>query len=216
MRGKFITFEGGEGSGKSTQARLLAEALRARGIAVTQTREPGGSPFAEAVRGVVMSAAHAAVTPLAEALLFSAARADHLVATIRPALDAGRWVVCDRFTDSTRVYQGVAGGLDAAHIATLERMVVGETAADLTLLLDIEPAEGLARATARRSDGGVLPMDPDTFETRRLDFHARLRAGFLAIAASEPHRMATIDATPERNIVRDAIWAVATERLGPL
>ena len=215
MRGRFITFEGGEGSGKSTQARLLAEALRGRGIAVTQTREPGGSPFAEAVRGVVMSAAHAAVTPLAEALLFSAARADHLVATIRPALVAGQWVVCDRFADSTRVYQGTAAGLDSAHIQTLESMVVGETAPDLTLLLDIEPAEGLARATARRRDGGAAPIGADTFETRHLDFHGRLRAGFLALAAREPHRMATIDAAPDRDVVRDAIWAVVTERLGP-
>ena len=215
MRGRFITFEGGEGSGKSTQARLLADALGARGVAVTQTREPGGSPFAEAVRGVVMASAHAAVTPLAEALLFSAARADHLVATIRPALDAGRWVVCDRFADSTRVYQGVAAGLDSAHIETLERMVVGGTAPDLTLLLDIDPAEGLARATARRSDGSSAPIDADTFEIRHLDFHARLRAGFLAIAANEPHRLATIDATPDRDLVRDAIWAVVTERLGP-
>lgn len=216
MRGRFITFEGGEGSGKSTQARLLAEALRARGIVVTQTREPGGSPFAEAVRGVVMSAAHAAVTPLAEALLFSAARADHLAATIRPALDAGRWVVCDRFADSTRVYQGVAAGLDSGHIATLERMVVGDTVPDLTILLDIDPVVGLARATARRDDGNSPPLDVDTFETRHLDFHARLRAGFLAIAASEPRRLATIDATPDRDIVRDAIWAAVTERLGPL
>ncbi len=215
MRGRFITFEGGEGSGKSTQARLLADALGAHGIAVTQTREPGGSPFAEAVRGMVMSTAHAAVTPLAEALLFSAARADHLVATIRPALGAGRWVVCDRFADSTRVYQGAAAGLDSAHIETLERMVVGETAPDLTLLLDIDPAEGLARATARRSDGSAAPIDADTFENRHLDFHARLRAGFLAIAASEPRRLATIDATPDRDLVRDAIWAVVTERLGP-
>ena len=215
MRGRFITFEGGEGSGKSTQARLLADALGAHGIAVTQTREPGGSPFAEAVRGMVMSTAHAAVTPLAEALLFSAARADHLVATIRPALDAGRWVVCDRFADSTRVYQGVAAGLDSAHIETLERMVVGGTAPDLTLLLDIDPAEGLARATARRSDGSSAPIDADTFEIRHLDFHARLRAGFLAIAANEPHRLATIDATPDRDLVRDAIWAVVAERLGP-
>ena len=215
MRGRFITFEGGEGSGKSTQARLLVDALRARGIAVTQTREPGGSPFAEAVRGVVMSAAHAAVTPLAEALLFSAARADHLAATIRPALDTGHWVVCDRFADSTRVYQGAAAGLDSAHIEALERMVVGATTPDLTLLLDIEPAEGLARATARRSGGGAAPIDADTFETRHLDFHARLRAGFLDIAAREPHRMATIDATPDRDVVQDAIWAVVTARLGP-
>jgi dTMP kinase len=215
MQGRFITFEGGEGSGKSTQARLLAEVLRTRGFAVTLTREPGGSPFAEAVRGVVMSAAHAAVTPLAEALLFSAARADHLAATIRPALAAGQWVVCDRFADSTRVYQGAAAGLDSALIDALERMVVGETTPSLTIVLDLDPANGLARAHARRTPHGATASETDAFEARALDFHVRLRAGFLALAAAQPSRVVAIDATPAADTVQAAIWAVVSERFGP-
>ena len=216
MRGRFITFEGGEGSGKSTQARLLAEKLQARGIDCVRTREPGGSPFAEAVRGVVLSPAHPATTPLAEALLFSAARADHLAATIRPALDDGRWVLCDRFADSTRAYQGAAGGLDAAAVDSLERMIVGSTTPDLTLLLDLDPASGLARAVARSGGREAADPEPDAFEARHIAFHERLRAGFLAIAATEPHRVVVVDATPAPDLVCEAIWAIVAARLGPL
>jgi dTMP kinase len=215
MRGRFITFEGGEGSGKSTQARLLCAALAARGIAVVATREPGGSPFAEAVRGVIMATANATSSPLAEALLFSAARADHLEATIRPALAMGKWVVCDRFADSTRVYQGTAGGLAPAEIDSLEAMVVGATQPELTLLLDIDPVLGLGRARDRRgpTTDDASPADP--FEGRRLDFHRRLRAGYLAIAAAEPTRVAVVDATPAPSVVSEAIWRLVDARFGP-
>src|SRR5690606_18081710 len=148
-RGKFITFEGGEGAGKSTQAQLLAERLKARDIQVVLTREPGGSAFAEQVRELILGSNTADHGRLAEALLFSAARADHLERTIRPALEAGQWVICDRFADSTRVYQGVAGGLPKAIIEALERIVVDDTVPDLTIVLDLPATDGLARARGR-------------------------------------------------------------------
>ncbi len=178
MRGKFITFEGGEGSGKSTQARLLADRLRAAGSKVLQTREPGGSPFAEQVRALILDPATAAHSPLAQALLFSAARADHLAQTIRPALAAGSFVICDRFADSTRVYQGAAGGLDRATVDFLEGIVVGDAQPDLTLLLDIDPRIGLERARRRRIEvSGTTGGGIDSYEARELSFHEKLRSG---------------------------------------
>src|ERR1700674_3233425 len=147
--GKFITFEGGEGSGKSTQARLLVDRLKARGIDAILTREPGGSPFAEQVRALLLDPATPSHSALSEALLFYAARADHLDKTIRPALAGGRWVICDRFSDSTSVYQGVAGGLAGDALDALERMVVAPTRPKITFILDLAPAHGLARARAR-------------------------------------------------------------------
>jgi dTMP kinase len=215
--GRFITFEGGEGTGKSTQARLLAERLRAAGVGVLLTREPGGSTFAEQIRELLLGGTLAQHPPLAEALLFSAARADHLAATIRPALAAGNWVISDRFADSTRVYQGAAGGVAAETLLALERLVVGETRPALTVILDLAPAEGLARAKARRRAGGSEPADTadDPFERRTLAFHERLRAGFLDLAAAEPERCTVIDAAlPAADIAR-AIW-VGIERRGLL
>src|SRR5262245_48726206 len=148
--GRFITFEGGEGSGKSTQAKRLFDGLRARGIDVLMTREPGGSPFAEQARELILNPAIAAHTPLSEALLFYAARADHLHKTIRPALGVGRWVICDRFSDSTRVYQCDAGGLALDVFKALEQMVVSLTFPDLTFILDVPAEVGLGRAATRR------------------------------------------------------------------
>ncbi|MDC7787385.1 dTMP kinase [Rhodoplanes sp. TEM] len=209
MRGKFITFEGGEGSGKSTQAALLAGRLRRLGISVVQTREPGGSPGAEAVRHVLLAGAAKPFGPEAEAMLFAAARADHLEKTIRPALERGAWVVCDRFLDSTRVYQGAVGKVDPAVIRALERVAVGDTLPDLTIVLDLPAEAGLARAAGRR-DGGTA----DRFEAEDVAFHAALRDGYAAIAAAEPGRCAVVDASPAPERIADAVWTVVCARLG--
>jgi dTMP kinase len=207
-RGKFITLEGGEGSGKSTQARLLAERLRQRGIDIVLTREPGGSPFAEQARALIMSKDTAPHGPLAEALLFYAARADHLEKTIRPALVAGQWIISDRFSDSTRVYQGAAGGLDDSTIELLERVVVAEDdVPDLTLVVDLAPDVGLSRANAR---GGVAS---DNYEARTLAFHVRLREGFLELAKRFPQRCVTIDGSRSVEDVADDVWAAVEARL---
>jgi dTMP kinase len=194
-RGKFITLEGGEGSGKSTQARLLANHLEASGIDVVLTREPGGSPFAETVRGVILDAGTPDHSALAETLLFYAARTDHLEATIRPALERGRWVICDRFSDSTRVYQGEVGGVEAAAIATLERLVVHPTVPDVTFLLDLDAVVGLARAAQRRSAQAPGSFQhADRYESRRIEYHERLREAFLRTARADPRRCLVIDA----------------------
>jgi dTMP kinase len=212
-KGKFITFEGGEGSGKSTQAQLLADRLRGRGHDVALTREPGGSPFAEQVRALILDPSTAPHSALSEALLFYAARSDHLDATIRPALAAGRWVICDRFSDSTRVYQGVAGGLAPAVLDRLEGLVVALDVPDLTLILDLPADVGLARAASRRRSGALSPMQPDAYEKRDLAFHERLRAGYTAIARAEPRRCVLVDGTGDRDAIAAEIWAHVEGRL---
>jgi dTMP kinase len=209
-RGRFVTLEGGEGAGKSTQLSLLGERLAVAGIPCLSTREPGGSPGAEAIRDLLLGPASRRFDPLAEALLFGAARADHLATVIRPALEAGRWVLCDRFADSTRAYQGAAGGLPAGTVATLERLVVAETAPDLTFILDLDPAVGLTRAAARRGQEAA-----DRFEGEAASFHAKLREAFLGIAAAEPMRCAVIDATQPAEVIADTIWHVVRDRLYP-
>ena len=206
--GKFITFEGGEGSGKSTQSRLLAERLRARGLDAVLTREPGGSPFAEVLRSLILDAATPPHSALAEALLFFAARADHLEKVVRPALAAGRWVICDRFTDSTRVYQGDAGKVPMATIDALETIVVEPTVPDLTLIVDLDPREGLARVSGRSADAAS-----DAYEKRDRAYHERLRFGYLALAAAEPGRCVVIDGAKSLNEVTAAIWAAVEGRL---
>ena len=206
-RGRFITFEGGEGAGKSTQARRLAERLRALGLPVTTTREPGGSPGAEALRGLLLEGATDRWSPTSETLLMYAARADHLERTIRPALQRGEWVICDRFLDSTRAYQGAGGGASAALIEQLERSVVAADRPDLTLVFDLPVDEGLARAHARA--GGEA-----RFEAKGEVFHKRLRAGFLAIAEREPERCVVINAAPAVEAVEAAVWAAVAARLG--
>lgn len=217
-RARFITFEGGEGVGKSTQVERLARHLRAGGIQCLVTREPGGSPFAERIRELLLDASAGPRDPLAEALMFYAARADHLAASIRPALAAGRWVLCDRFSDSTRAYQGAASGVNRELLSRLERMVIAPTRPDLTLILDLDPATGLARAEARRAgtgpETGPAP-DPakDSFEGRGRAFHERLRKAFLEIAREDPIRYAVLaaDATPEA--IEADIWTHVQERL---
>ena len=186
-RGVFITFEGGEGAGKSTQVRRLAERLEAAGRAVVTTREPGGSEGAEAVRRLLVEGAADRWSPMSETLLLYAARADHLQRTIRPALRRGAVVISDRFADSTRAYQGAAGGVAPEFIDRLEREVLGETRPDLTLILDLPAERGLERAAGR---GGAEVR----FESKGLKFHQRLREGFLAVAAAEPDRCRVIDA----------------------
>lgn len=212
--GKFITFEGGEGSGKSTQAKLFAERLSSRGKDVVMTREPGGSPFAEQVRALILSSETAAHSALSEALLFYAARADHLDRTVRPALAAGRWVVCDRFSDSTRVYQGYAGTLPKATIDALEHLVVAPTEPDLTIVLDIDPAIGLSRAELRRTGNEVDRSGAaDRYESRTMAYHEKLRQGFLDIARRNPQRCVVVPAMGEPQRIAEIIWDAASARL---
>ena len=211
MQAKFITFEGGEGTGKSTQTRALARRLFDHKIACTVTREPGGSPFAERVRDLLLSRDTPDHDALAETMLFYGARADHLAKTIRPALAQGRWVICDRFSDSTRVYQGVAGGIEPSKIATLDELVVGETVPDLTIILDLPAREGMARATTRRAEGAAAAID--SFEARDMDFHDKLRQGFMHLAESEPKRCVLIDAGGSVDEIAASIWAQVETRL---
>jgi dTMP kinase len=215
-RGMFITLEGGEGAGKSTQARRLADRLQRAGRDVVVTREPGGSPFAERLRATILDGAMPAHGPLTEALLFYAARSDHLVATIRPALERGGIVICDRFSDSTRVYQCHAGGLDLATFETLERLVVGALRPDLTFVLDLPAAEGLQRVRARRAGQGAPSGDDrlDGFERRALAFHEQLRQGFLDIAAADPERCRVVDAMADVETISQHIAGETLARLG--
>lgn len=212
---RFISFEGGEGSGKSTQVQLLANRLITHGHHAVKTREPGGAPFAEAIRHALLMPREKPPSNMAQALAFSAARADHLTETIRPALASGAFVICDRFTDSTRVYQCFAGDLSAADLSTLEAMVVAETAPPLTFILDIDPKIGMARATARRQEEmGDRDMNTDMFEARSLAFHETLRQGFLTIARAEPQRCVVLDATRAPAEIADQIWQTVRTRFG--
>ena len=211
MRGHFITFEGGEGSGKSTHAAALAERLQASGIEVVRTREPGGSPGAEIIRHILLSGIAKPLGSEAEAFLFAAARDDHVRNTILPALEAGRWVICDRFIDSTRVYQGALGNVEAKLIRGLERITVGKAARpELTFLLDVPATVGLARAQSRR--GGAAA---DRFESESVEFHEKLRAAYRALAAAEPARIVVIDGRAPRDVVAERIWTIVEERLHP-
>jgi len=202
--GRFITFEGGEGAGKSTQIRRLADRLETSGLKVIQTREPGGSPGAEEIRSLLVTGEGDRWTGMTEVLLHFAARADHLARVIRPALAAGTWVLCDRFVDSSMAYQGFAQGLGRPVIADLTTFVVGETMPDLTLILDLPVAEGLARAGGR-GEG------EDRYEKMGTAFHDDLRQAFLSIAAEAPDRCRVIDATADIETVSQAIWAEAAE-----
>jgi dTMP kinase len=209
MRGRFITFEGGEGAGKSTQVRLLAARLRAMGLRVVVTREPGGSPGAEAMRHVLLSGAAEPLGPDAEAILFAAARLDHVSTVIAPALHAGAWVLCDRFVDSTRVYQGTLGRVEARLIRALERVAVGNTWPDVTIILDLPPYIGLARAARRRGSGSA-----DRFEQESVAFHERLHAAYRALASADPERCVLVDARGAPEEVAEAVWQALESRLG--
>lgn len=208
--GRLVTFEGGEGAGKSTQLRRLASRLADAGERVTATREPGGTPAAEAIRSFVLSGAARDLGPDAEAILFAAARADHVDRLIRPALERGDWVLCDRFIDSTRAYQGTAG-VDPQLIWALERVAVRDCFPDLTLILDIPVESGLARMAARASGQGAA--GPDRFERDTGAEHQRRREAFLRIAEQEPERCVVIDASQSEEAVAAAIWSAFRNRL---
>ena len=210
-RGRFISLEGGEGTGKSTQVDLLCAYLRERVNEVVATREPGGAPGAEEIRHLLVAGAIDRWQPLSEALLHYAARCEHRAHTIKPALAAGRWVVSDRFADSTLAYQGHGHRLGADRIAALQHVVLGDFAPDLTVILDLAVEEGLRRAASRESPSGHRAAD--RYERMTLDFHERVRQGFLGIAAAEPERCAVIDATPAADLVHERIIAVLDERL---
>jgi dTMP kinase len=204
--GKFITLEGGEGAGKSTQARLLADWLGQKGISVALTREPGGTPSAEDIRNLLVTGEVGRWDPLTETLLHYAARREHMARFILPALDAGRWIICDRFIDSTTAYQGYGQGIDLGVIAGLRKIVLGAFVPDLTLILDVTPETRRARTAAR-------PGNEDRYERMNEAFHDRVRAGFHAIAAAEPERCAVIAADQEIDAVSAAIKGTITEKL---
>lgn len=205
-RGTFISFEGGEGSGKSTQAERLAKRLQAAGIAVIRTREPGGTEGADAIRQLLVTGAADRWDPLSEVLLHYAARLDHVGRVIKPALASGDWVISDRFADSTMAYQGYGYELGPELIDTIHRTVLGDFQTDMTIVMDIDPSAGLARARAR-------DPDPSRYERFDLTFHQRMRAGFQAIAARDPDRCAVIDASGAPDDVAAIVWAAVSERL---
>ncbi|MFL6688594.1 MAG: dTMP kinase [Alphaproteobacteria bacterium] len=226
---RFITLEGGEGAGKSTHARRLSQALFDHGIENIVTREPGGSPGAEDVRRLLVQGDVDRWDPIAETLLLFAARRDHILRTIEPALSKNRWVICDRFTDSTYAYQGVGRELDRETIGNLHKLAIGDFAPDLTLVLDVSPATGLLRTSTR-----AMPLfdpamkDPDSpeaksalnrrkearFERFGKTFHERLRQAFLEIAKREPTRCVVVDATDVQDRVAAVIWGAVCTRLG--
>jgi dTMP kinase len=201
-RGRFITLEGIEGAGKSTVAQLASEWLAARGITARVTREPGGTPLAERVRKIVLEKGPESVSPRAETLLMFAARSIHVENLIRPALERGEWVICDRFTDATRAYQGYGRGMDLAWIEQLAAAVHGDLQPDCTLLLDLPVEVGLSRARGRSG------MAADRFEAERSEFFERVRQGYLALAAREPERVRLIDAGVALAAVSGQVTAV--------
>jgi dTMP kinase len=199
----FVTFEGGEGGGKSTQLRVLADALRTAGMTVVTTREPGGAPGAEEIRRLLVEGEPGRWPAEAEALLHFAARAEHLAKVIRPALGAGQWVLCDRFADSTVAYQGYGQGLDLAWLKQLRARVVGATEPGLTLILDLPVETGLGRA-----------REQQRYERMGRAFHEKLQAGFLAIAKAEPERCVVIDATRPIDVVASVVRETVSRRFG--
>ena len=207
-RGRFISFEGGEGSGKSTQIHILAERLNAARLRTIVTREPGGSPGAEVIRHLLLSGMGKLLGPDAETLLFMAARDDHVHTLIEPALRQGTWVLCDRFSDSTRAYQGQLGHVMPALVNAMERVTIGDLKPDLTVILDIPVEIGMQRAALRR--GSDMP---DRFESENLQFHQRLREAYRQIASAEPERCVLIDANADTTIVAARIWAALRDRL---
>ncbi len=206
--GRFITFEGGEGAGKSTQIAVLADRLNAANHRTITTREPGGSAGAEIVRHLVLSGVGKFLGADAEALLFAAARDDHMHQVIQPALQRGIWVLCDRFTDSTRAYQGKLGQVSPAFIEALERVTIGNLKPDLTLILDVPVEVGMRRAVLRRGKAAA-----DRFEQEDMAFHEQLREAYRQIAADEPQRCVLIGANADQETVAARVWSAVHERL---
>ena len=207
MKGRFISFEGGEGSGKSTQLRRLVDRLTETGIPVIATREPGGTPGADAIRALLVEGDADRWDAVTEALLHFAARRDHLETVIRPALTRGDWVICDRFTDSTMAYQGYGHGLGPAFVETLDKLATCGIKPDLTVILDIDPQVGLRRAKGRADD-------ETRYESFDAAFHARVRDGFSTIAAGDPDRCVIISADDTEARLADAVWATVQKRIG--
>lgn len=207
-RGKFISFEGGEGSGKSTQIKLLAQRLEAAKLRAILTREPGGSPGAEIIRHLVLSGMGKLLGPDAETLLFAAARDDHVRTVIEPALTQGTWVLCDRFSDSTRAYQGRLGNVSPGVLNAMQRVTIGDLKPDLTIILDVPVEVGLKRAAARRGDEA-----PDRFEAEDIKFHQELRDAYRQIAAEDPERCVLIDATASPDMVAAQVWTALRDHL---
>jgi dTMP kinase len=208
LRGRFITFEGGEGSGKSTQIKILADRLNAAKLRAIVTREPGGSPGAEIIRHLVLSGMGKLLGADAETLLFAAARDDHVHAVIKPALEQGIWVLCDRFADSTRVYQGRLGEVLPGVLNAMERVTIGDLKPDLTVILDIPAEVGMQRAAARRGNA-----TPDRFESENIAFHQKLRDAYRDIAADNPERCVLIDANTDANTVAANVWTALRDRV---
>ena len=206
-RGRFISFEGGEGSGKSTQIKKLAERLAGVKLQAIVTREPGGSPGAEIIRHLVLSGMGKLLGPDAETLLFAAARDDHARTVIEPALKRGVWVLSDRFSDSTRVYQGTLGKVSPELLNAMQRVTIGDLKPDLTIILDIPVEIGLKRAALRRGKAAA-----DRFESEDVKFHQQLREAYRQIASGEPERCVLIDATPKPEKVAASIWAALRDR----
>jgi dTMP kinase len=208
VRGRFITFEGGEGSGKSTQIKILAERLNAAKLRTIVTREPGGSPGAEIIRHLVLAGMGKLLGTDAETLLFAAARDDHVHTVIKPALEQGVWVLCDRFADSTRAYQGRLGQVLPGVLNAMERVTIGDLKPDLTVILDIPVEIGMQRAAARRGSRA-----PDRFEAEDIAFHRQLRDAYRDIAASDPQRCVVIDANADVATVAAAVWTALRDRV---
>lgn len=207
-RGKFISFEGGEGSGKSTQIKLLAERLAGAKLRAIVTREPGGSPGAEIIRHLVLSGMGKLLGPDAETLLFAAARDDHVRTVIQPALSQGTWVLCDRFSDSTRAYQGRLGNVAPGVLNAMQRVTIGDLKPDLTIILDVPVEVGLKRAAARRGAG-----EPDRFESEDIKFHQDLRDAYRQIAEEDPDRCVLIDASASPDAVAAQVWTALRDHL---
>lgn len=208
-RGRFITFEGGEGAGKSTQIARLANRLEDKGVAVVTTREPGGTDAAEAVRRLLVTGEAARWDGVSEALLLFAARRHHAENLIKPALDKGKWVLSDRFADSTVAYQGIVRGVGEDAVNTLNRLTLGGFAPDLTLILDLDPAAGLARSHARNHADG---SGETRFEEMGREFHDRLRRAYRKIAQDNPRRCELIDASGPEDAVAEKVWQIVSRR----
>ncbi|MEX1179655.1 MAG: dTMP kinase [Cucumibacter sp.] len=215
MTARFITFEGGEGVGKSTQIKRLMANLNRAGVPVVRTREPGGTPKAEAIRSFILQGRCQDWGPGAEAVLFAAARLDHVKALIAPSLEAGKWVLSDRFADSTRAYQGLTGGVPDLLIDGLEVLALDGRAPDLTFVMDMDPTDAFERVARKAEEEGV-PVIKDRFEKETLDWHRKLREGYLEIARRNQGRCIVIDAGGNEDEIEAKIWATLSERFAEL